>query len=97
MAFPMYNLKEHGDYYIEPTCDLYEGMIVGRIKNGKDMPVNITRNKRLNSYRGAGHAGKEDQLKLDPPFRLTFETAITMIKDHERIEVTPKSIRMRSL
>lgn len=95
MAFPMYNLKDHGDYYVVPTTDLYEGMIVGRVKNGSNMPVNITRNKRLNSYRGAGHAGKEDQLKLEPPFLLTFENALTMVKENERIEVTPQSIRMR--
>lgn len=95
MAYPMYHLKEHGDYYITPTINLYEGMIIGRVNNGSNMIVNITRNKRLNSYRGAGHAGKEDQLKLDPPFLLTFENALTMVKEDERIEVTPQAIRMR--
>lgn len=97
MAYPMYHLKEHGEYYIIPTTDLYDGMIVGRVSNGSNMKVNITRNKRLNSYRGAGHAGKEDQLKLDPPLLLTFVKALTIVKDNERIELTPQSIRMRSL
>ncbi len=97
MAYPMFNLKEHGDYYVEPTVELYDGMIVGRTNNGMDMGVNITRNKRLNSYRGPGHGGKEEQLKLEPPFELTFESALVLVKEDEKIEVTPQAIRMRSL
>ena len=40
-------------------------------------------------------AGKDDNLALTPPLRLTLEKAMSYITDEELVEVTPKSIRLR--
>lgn len=40
---------------------------------------------------------KDDSTKLKPITPMILEKAIDFIKDDERIEITPKSIRMRKI
>ena len=39
--------------------------------------------------------GKDENIRLTPPKKLTLEAAIAYINDDELVEVTPKSIRLR--
>jgi GTP-binding protein len=48
--------------------------------------------KQLSNVRASG---KDEAMKLIPPTILTLEQAISYIQNDERVEVTPKSIRLR--
>ena len=48
--------------------------------------------KQLTNIRAAG---KDENIRLTPPKKLTLEAAIAYINDDELVEVTPKSIRLR--
>ncbi|HEU5427840.1 MAG TPA: translational GTPase TypA, partial [Actinocrinis sp.] len=43
--FAMTNLQERGSLFVEPTTEVYEGMIVGENSRSDDMDVNITKEK----------------------------------------------------
>jgi len=51
------------------------------------------KSKQLTNFRASG--GKDDQVRLTPPKKMTLEQAIAYIDDDEMVEVTPKSIRLR--
>ena len=67
-------------------------MIIGEHTRGNDLEVNPLRAKKLTNIRAAG---KDDNLLLTPPIRMTLEQAIAYIADDELVEVTPKAIRLR--
>ena len=77
---------------IAPQARVYEGMIVGEHTRDNDLVVNITQGKKLSNVRAAG---KDENLILTPPMRLTLEKAMSYIADDELVEVTPSSIRLR--
>ena len=47
----MINLQERGPLFVEPTTEVYEGMIVGENSRSDDMDVNITKEKKLTNMR----------------------------------------------
>jgi GTP-binding protein len=71
---------------------LYEGMIIGENAKPDDLEVNPMKSKQLTNFRASG---KDDAVRLTPPWKLTLEQAIAYIDDDEMVEVTPKSIRLR--
>ena len=77
---------------IEPQTRVYAGMIVGQYKRDNDLVVNIIQGKKLTNIRAAG---KDENLILTPPMRLTLERALSYIEEDELVEITPKSIRLR--
>ena len=44
--YAMINLQERGTFFVEPTSEVYEGMVVGMNSRADDMEVNITKGKR---------------------------------------------------
>ena len=40
-------------------------------------------------------AGKDDNILLTPPVRMTLERSIAYVADDELVEVTPKAVRLR--
>jgi GTP-binding protein len=78
--------------FIEPTDEVYEGMIVGEHAKDNDLEVNITREKKLTNVRASGN---DEAIRLVPVKKLTLERAMEWIRDSELIEVTPKVIRLR--
>jgi len=54
--------------------------------------VNVLKGKKLTNIRAAG---KDDNVLLTPPMKMTLERALSYIADDELVEVTPKSIRLR--
>ena len=72
---------------------LYEGMIVGENAKTDDLEVNPMKAKQLTNFRASG--GKDDAIRLTPPWRMTLEQAIAYVDDDEMVEVTPKNIRLR--
>ena len=78
--------------FVGPGEKLYEGMIIGIHSRDNDLVVNPIREKKLTNVRASG---KDDNVLLTPPVRLTLESAIEFIEDDELVEVTPRAIRVR--
>jgi GTP-binding protein len=91
-SFACYNLQERGVIFVEPATEVYEGMIIGENSRGKDLDVNIVKEKKLTNMRAST---SDDAIRLIPPKVLNLEQAIEFIRDDEYVEITPKSIRLR--
>jgi len=85
-------LQSRGIFFVGPTANIYEGMIIGEHNRNNDLEVNPTKRKKLTNVRASG---TDDAVKLDPPKIMTLEEAMEWINDDELIEVTPQSIRLR--
>lgn len=92
LAFSLGTLQERGVLYIAPTTEVYEGMVIGYTSKGDDMVVNPTKGKQLTNMRASGSDGT---IQLTPPFDLTLERALGMMRDDEYLEITPNDIRLR--
>jgi GTP-binding protein len=77
---------------VVPGDPVYEGMIIGEHNRGQDINVNPCKEKKLTNMRASG---KDDNVMLSPIKPITLEQTISFIRDDERVEVTPRSVRMR--
>jgi GTP-binding protein len=91
-AYAIYNLQERGEIFIEPTTQVYEGMVIGENARPSDMDVNVTKEKKQTNMRASS---ADEAIRLIPPRKLGLEQAIEFINDDELVEVTPGSIRLR--
>ncbi len=91
-GYALQNLEQRGRYFVGPGVDVYEGMVVGRANDDRDVAMNVVKEKKLTNMRAAG---TDENVKLPPPEDLSLERAIEFIEDDELVEVTPKSIRIR--
>ena len=91
-AYSLFYLQDRGAMIIEPQTRVYAGMIVGQHTRDNDLVVNVIQGKKLTNIRAAG---KDENVILTPPMRITLERALSYIEDDELVEVTPKSIRLR--
>jgi GTP-binding protein len=92
VAYALWNLEERGMLFIGPGDLVYPGMIIGEHSRPNDLDVNPLKAKQLTNIRAAG---KDDNVLLTPPVRLTLEQALAYIEDDELVEVTPQSVRLR--
>ncbi|MCL4801557.1 MAG: translational GTPase TypA [Burkholderiales bacterium] len=92
VAYALFNLQERGRMFVSPGDKVYEGMVVGIHSRDNDLVVNPIKTKKLTNIRAAG---KDDNVLLTPPVKLTLEYAVEFIDDDELVEVTPKTIRIR--
>jgi GTP-binding protein len=92
VAFALFNLQERGRLFVSPGDRVYEGMVVGIHSRDNDLVVNPIKEKKLTNIRAAG---KDENILLTPPVRLTLEFAVEFIDDDELAEVTPQTIRIR--
>jgi GTP-binding protein len=92
--FAMINLQERGSFFVKPTSEVYEGMIVGENSRADDMDVNITKEKKLTNMRAASSDTFEN---LTPPRDLTLEESLEFAREDECVEVTPEAIRIRKV
>ncbi len=93
-AYAMTNLQERGVLFVEPTTEVYEGMIVGENSRADDMDVNITKEKKQTNIRSSTADNFE---KLIPPKRLSLEQSLEFCRSDECVEVTPDAIRIRKV
>jgi GTP-binding protein len=93
-AFAMTNLQERGVLFVEPTTEVYEGMIVGENSRSDDMDVNITKEKKLTNMRSSTADVTES---IVPPRKLSLEQSLEFCRDDECIEVTPETVRIRKV
>jgi len=92
MAYSIWKLQERGPFFIGAQTEVYEGMILGEHNAGKDININVTKNKKLTNMRASG---SDEALTLVPLIPMTLDKAIEYIKDDEYVEITPKNIRLR--
>jgi GTP-binding protein len=93
-AFSLDTLQERADMFVAPGEEAYEGMIVGENSREGDMNVNPTKEKKLTNMRAAG---RDRNILLRPPRKLTLEEALEYVADDELVEVTPAQIRLRKI
>ncbi len=93
-SYAMFNLQERGAMFLEPTTEVYEGMIVGENSRVEDMDVNICRERKLTNVRSATSEVLE---RLVPPRKLSLEQALEFCREDECVEVTPVAVRIRKL
>ncbi|HRX86624.1 MAG TPA: translational GTPase TypA [Phycisphaerae bacterium] len=91
-AYALQGLADRGDFFVESGDAVYEGMVVGEHCRDKDLPVNVSRAKKMTNIRAAG---SDKTVVLKPPRRMTLEMALEFIEDDELVEITPDAIRMR--
>jgi GTP-binding protein len=90
--YALWKIEDRGTLFIGGGVPIYEGMIIGENSRENDMEINALRAKQLTNVRASG---KDEAIRLSPPKLMTLEQAIAYIQDDERVEVTPKSIRLR--
>jgi GTP-binding protein len=91
-AYALMGLDQRGRFFVDPGAEVYEGMIVGRANDDKDVALNVVRAKKLTNMRAAG---TDENFKMPPAEDMSLERAIEFIDDDELVEVTPQSIRLR--
>jgi len=91
-AYALVSLQERGRLLIGEGVEIYEGQLVGIHAKDNDLTVNALRAKQLTNIRAAG---KDENVQLTPPIRMSLEQALEFIEDDELVEVTPKGIRLR--
>ena len=93
-SYAMFNLQERGAMFLEPTIEVYEGMIVGENSRVEDMDVNICKERKLTNVRSATSEVLE---RLVPSRKLSLEQALEFCREDECVEVTPVAVRIRKL
>ncbi|MFN3628914.1 MAG: translational GTPase TypA [Casimicrobiaceae bacterium] len=92
VGYSLFALQERGRLFVSPGDIVYEGMIIGIHSRDNDLTVNPIKEKKLTNVRAAG---KDENILLTPPIKLTLEYAVEFIEEDELVEVTPESIRLR--
>jgi GTP-binding protein len=91
-AYSLVSLQERGRLLVSEGDEIYEGQLVGIHAKDNDLTVNALRAKQLTNIRAAG---KDENVQLTPPIKMSLEQALEFIEDDELVEVTPKQIRLR--
>jgi GTP-binding protein len=91
-AFAIANLQDRGEIFIDPTTEVYEGMLIGENSRNNDLDVNVCKEKKQTNMRASS---ADEAIRIIPPRKLGLEGAIEFINDDELVEITPKAIRLR--
>ena len=83
-SYAMTNLQERGTLFVDPTTEVYEGMVVGENSRSDDMDVNITKEKKLTNVR----SNADELERLVPARRLSLEQSLEFCREDECVEVT---------
>jgi GTP-binding protein len=92
--YALYHLQPRGALFIPAGTEVYEGMVVGAHNRDNDLDVNVVREKKLTNIRAAG---RDENIILSTPRRLTIETAMEYIDSDELVEITPDAVRVRKV
>ncbi len=92
LAFALWNLQDRGRIFIEPTTEVYEGMVVGDVSKGEDMDVNPCKGKAMSNMRSSGN---DEHIMLTPAWKLDIERGLETMREDEYLEITPINVRLR--
>ena len=91
-GYALYNLLDRGTMLVEPSTDVYSGMIIGIHNRENDLNVNPCKNKEFSNTRSSG---SDEAIVLPRAKTYTLEEALEFIDNDELVEVTPDAIRLR--
>jgi GTP-binding protein len=92
MAYGIANAQERGSTFIEPTEQVYEGMIIGLQKRPGDIAINICKEKQKTNIRSST---SDIAVRLSPATKMSLEQCLDFLVDDELLEVTPENLRLR--
>jgi GTP-binding protein len=92
IPYALFHLQPRGILFVNPGEQVYEGMIVGEHNRPNDLDVNVSKEKKLTNIRAAG---RDENIIISTPRRLTIESALDHIDSDELVELTPDAIRLR--
>lgn len=87
-------LQDRGVFFIDPSEEIYMGMVVGEHNRQNDLVINLQTAKKLTNMRASG---SDDNVRIAPKINFSLEDAMEYIQKDEYLEITPKSIRMRKI
>ena len=93
-TYALLQLADRGTFFVEPTAEVYEGMVVGETSRPEDLDINVTKEKKLTNMRSS--AGEELE-RLARPRTLGLEEALEFCSADECVEVGPNSVRVRKM
>ncbi|WP_156754823.1 translational GTPase TypA [Actinokineospora pegani] len=93
-AYAMLQLADRGTFFVEPTAEVYEGMVVGENPRAEDLDVNVTKEKKLTNMRSSSADVMET---LARPRKLSLEEALEFCNNDECVEVAPEAVRVRKV
>ncbi|GAA2332257.1 translational GTPase TypA [Saccharopolyspora halophila] len=92
--YALLQLSDRGVFFVEPTNEVYEGMVVGENPRAEDLDVNVTKEKKLTNMRSSS----ADELeKLAKPRTLSLEEALEFCSVDECVEIGPSVTRVRKV
>jgi len=91
-TFALQTLQDRGEFFVDPTEEVYEGQLIGEHCKDNDIAVNVVKTKHLTNIRSAN---KEATETLKAKRKFSLEEALEYIEDDELVEATPLSIRLR--
>jgi GTP-binding protein len=91
-AYALQHLQQRGTFFIGPAEQVYAGQVVGQTIRNEDLVINVCRTKVMTGHRSVPKAVIDS---LAPPRIMSLDEAIEYIGDDERLEVTPKALRVR--
>ncbi|WP_395242651.1 translational GTPase TypA [Agromyces sp. MMS24-K17] len=92
--FAIIALQERMSFFVNPTEEVYEGMVIGENSRADDMDVNITKEKKLTNMRSSTADTFES---MTPSRQLTLEECLEFAREDECVEVTPEKVRIRKV
>ena len=93
-AYALDKLQDRGRFFNFPQEEVYSGQVVGESAKDRDIPVNVTKSKKLTNMRASG---ADEKAKIVPPVVFSLEEALEYIKEDEYVEVTPNHLRIRKI
>ncbi|MEJ5944956.1 translational GTPase TypA [Pseudokineococcus basanitobsidens] len=92
-TYAMTSLQERGTLFVDPTTEVYEGMVIGENSRADDMDVNITKEKKMTNVR----SNADELERLVPARRLSLEQSLEFCREDECVEVTATAVRIRKV
>lgn len=92
--FAIIALQERMTFFVNPTEEVYEGMVIGENSRNDDMDVNITKEKKLTNMRQSTSDTFES---MTPSRQLSLEECLEFAREDECVEVTPAIVRIRKV
>lgn len=93
-AYAMSNLQDRGTFIVDPGSEVYEGQVVGENPAGKDIDINITREKKQTNTRSSTADVYEG---VTPSRHLSLEESLEFAANDECVEVTRDAVRVRKV
>ena len=93
LTYALFGLQDRGRLFIGHATEVYEGQVIGIHSRSNDLTVNCLKGKQLTNMRASG---TDEAQVLTPPIRMSLAPALEFIDNDVLVEVTPKSIRIRT-